>query len=94
VALITYGEGWHNNHHAFATSARHGLKWWEFDMTYLTIRVMSMLGMARNIKLPKLTHAAPIVNPKQAARLEKRKVKKAKAGRPRDGEHELVGSSR
>ncbi len=53
VALITYGEGWHNNHHAFATSARHGLKWWEFDMTFLMIRLMSFVGMATDIKLPK-----------------------------------------
>ena len=35
VALLTYGEGWHNNHHAFQTSARHGLRWWEVDMTYM-----------------------------------------------------------
>ena len=35
VALLTYGEGWHNNHHAFQTSARHGLRWWEVDMTYI-----------------------------------------------------------
>ena len=38
VAMLTYGEGWHNNHHAYQTSARHGLRWWEVDMTYLAIR--------------------------------------------------------
>ena len=54
VALLTYGEGWHNNHHAFQTSARHGLRWWELDLTYVTIKLMSWLGMAGNIKLPKL----------------------------------------
>jgi fatty-acid desaturase len=58
VALLTYGEGWHNNHHAFQTSARHGLRWWEVDMTYLTIRLMSLVGLAHTIKLPKLTKAA------------------------------------
>ena len=42
VALLTYGEGWHNNHHAFQTSARHGLDWWEIDMTYLTIKLLSL----------------------------------------------------
>ena len=42
VALLTYGEGWHNNHHAFQTSARHGLRWWEVDMTYLAIRLMAL----------------------------------------------------
>ena len=55
VALLTYGEGWHNNHHAFQTSARHGLAWWEVDPTYLTIKLLSLLGIAGNIKLPKLS---------------------------------------
>jgi fatty-acid desaturase len=95
VAIITYGEGWHNNHHAFATSARHGMRWWEFDATYLTIRLMSLVGIARNIKLPKLTHAAPIINPRQAAKVAaKTQAKKAKARRPLDDEPELVGSAR
>ncbi len=52
VALVTYGEGWHNNHHAFQTSARHGLKWWEFDSTYLMIQVLQLLGLAKSIKMP------------------------------------------
>ena len=37
VALITFGEGWHNNHHAHPTSARHGLAWYEFDPSWLQI---------------------------------------------------------
>ena len=53
VALLTYGEGWHNNHHAFQTSARHGLRWWEFDATYAAIRLLSLIGMAHRVKLPK-----------------------------------------
>jgi stearoyl-CoA desaturase (delta-9 desaturase) len=52
VALITLGEGWHNNHHAFPRSARHGLRWWEVDMTYLLIRFMSLLGLAKHIHVP------------------------------------------
>lgn len=52
VALITYGEGWHNNHHAFQYSARHGLKWWEFDSTYLVIQTLELFGLAKAIKLP------------------------------------------
>ncbi len=52
VALLTYGEGWHNNHHAFQYSARHGLKWWEFDSTYLMIQVMEKLGLATAVKIP------------------------------------------
>ncbi len=78
VAVITYGEGWHNNHHAYPVSSRHGLRWWEFDATYLTIRLMETLGLARNVKLPKLTHAAPIVSPEKAAK-RARKVKQEAA---------------
>jgi stearoyl-CoA desaturase (delta-9 desaturase) len=53
VAVLTYGEGWHNNHHAFQYSARHGLQWWEIDVTWMTIQVLSWLGLATDIKLPK-----------------------------------------
>ncbi len=60
VALLTYGEGWHNNHHAYQTSARHGLRWWEVDMTYITIRLMMMCRMAYNIRLPKIRSSAPV----------------------------------
>jgi fatty-acid desaturase len=49
VALITYGEGWHNNHHAFPRMAPHGRKWWEFDMTFLTIRLMQLCGLAWDV---------------------------------------------
>ncbi len=51
VALLTYGEGWHNNHHAFQYSARHGLKWWEIDMTWMTIWLLQSLGLATKVKL-------------------------------------------
>ncbi len=49
VALVTYGEGWHNNHHAYPTMVRHGHKFWEIDVTYMTIRLMQMLGLAWNV---------------------------------------------
>lgn len=52
IAILALGEGWHNNHHAFPTSARHGLKWWQFDASYLIIRLLSWVGLAWNIKLP------------------------------------------
>ncbi|QDV33597.1 acyl-CoA desaturase [Tautonia plasticadhaerens] len=58
VALLTYGEGWHNNHHAFQTSARHGLRWWEVDMTYIAIKAMSWVGLSHAIKLPKIRATA------------------------------------
>ena len=50
VALLTFGEGWHNNHHAYPTSARHGLRWYEIDFNWLGIRVLQLLGLARAIK--------------------------------------------
>ena len=50
VALLTFGEGWHNNHHAFPTSARHGLRWYEVDLTWWGIRTLQLLGIARAIK--------------------------------------------
>ena len=49
VALLTYGEGWHNNHHAHQRMARHGHRWWELDLTWLTIRFLETLGLAWNI---------------------------------------------
>jgi stearoyl-CoA desaturase (delta-9 desaturase) len=52
VALLTWGEGWHNNHHAFPFSARHGLRWFELDTTWLAIRVLAAVKLARDVKLP------------------------------------------
>ena len=40
VALLTFGEGWHNNHHAHPVSARHGLAWYEFDITWITLKLL------------------------------------------------------
>lgn len=51
VGLVAWGEGWHNNHHAFQRSARHGLEWWEFDATWMLIRALSAVGIARDIRL-------------------------------------------
>jgi len=50
--ILAFGEGWHNNHHAFPTSARHGLRWWEVDTSYLVIRGLAAIGLARNIRIP------------------------------------------
>ncbi len=49
VALITYGEGWHNNHHAHPRMAKHGHKWWEVDLTFMTIRLMQYCGLATEV---------------------------------------------
>lgn len=53
IALLSLGEGWHNNHHAFPTSARHGLRWWEFDASYLLIAAMRCCGLAWDVRVPK-----------------------------------------
>ena len=50
--VLAHGEGWHNNHHAFPTSARHGLRWWQFDASWIVIRTMQMLGLVWNVRLP------------------------------------------
>ena len=55
VALISFGEGWHNNHHAHPTSARHGLAWWEFDPSWIQIKLLKFLGIARAIRVAKVT---------------------------------------
>jgi stearoyl-CoA desaturase (delta-9 desaturase) len=71
IGILANGEGWHNNHHADPRSARHGHKWWEFDLSWLTIRLMMMLGLARNVTMPspilaaKFNAAGPRVDQKQ-----------------------------
>lgn len=52
LAVLGMGEGWHNNHHAFPTSARHGLSWWQLDLSYVVIRLMQMLRLAHNVRVP------------------------------------------
>ena len=52
VAVLAFGEGWHNNHHAFAFSARHGLEWWQLDATWLLIRGLQVVGLATQVKVP------------------------------------------
>jgi stearoyl-CoA desaturase (delta-9 desaturase) len=52
VAMLSFGEGWHNNHHAHPQSARHGLAWYEFDLNWYGITALRTLGLAWDIKLP------------------------------------------
>jgi stearoyl-CoA desaturase (delta-9 desaturase) len=52
VALLSWGEGWHNNHHAHQRSARHGLRWFEIDVTYWSLRVLELMRIVRNIYVP------------------------------------------
>ena len=53
VGLWANGEGWHNNHHADQRAAAHGHKWWEFDVTWLTIRAFEKLGLVHNVVRPR-----------------------------------------
>lgn len=58
VALLSFGEGWHNNHHAHPTSARHGLHWYEIDINWIGIRALQLLGLAHSIKRLRFNRAA------------------------------------
>lgn len=54
IGILALGEGWHNNHHAFPTSAFHGLTWWQFDFTGLTIRLFEKVGLVKKVqRIPK-----------------------------------------
>jgi stearoyl-CoA desaturase (delta-9 desaturase) len=52
VALLTFGEGWHNNHHYYMVSARQGFFWWEIDMTWYVLRALAALGIVWDLRLP------------------------------------------
>jgi fatty-acid desaturase len=59
VALLTFGEGWHNNHHAHPVSARHGLAWYEFDINWIFISTLKALGLAWDVKVAKMKQPVP-----------------------------------
>jgi fatty-acid desaturase len=55
VALLTFGEGWHNNHHAHPTSARHGLAWYEVDVTWIELKFLQALGLVWDVRVATLS---------------------------------------
>ncbi|MGA8595297.1 MAG: fatty acid desaturase [Bryobacteraceae bacterium] len=57
VALISFGEGWHNNHHAHPTSARHGLAWYEFDPSWIELKILKFFGIAKSVQVARLESA-------------------------------------
>jgi stearoyl-CoA desaturase (delta-9 desaturase) len=64
LALLTLGEGWHNNHHHFPGSARQGFYWWEIDISYYLLRMMSWVGLVRGLKpVPERVREARRINP-------------------------------
>jgi stearoyl-CoA desaturase (delta-9 desaturase) len=60
VALVTFGEGWHNNHHAHPVSARHGLAWYEFDPSFLQIKLLEKLGIATAVRVARIDEELPV----------------------------------
>jgi stearoyl-CoA desaturase (delta-9 desaturase) len=52
LALITTGEGWHNNHHHYQSSANQGFRWWEIDVTYYVLRLLALLGLVWDLRRP------------------------------------------
>merc|ERR1712232_1045021 len=52
IGILAFGEGWHNNHHAFETSCRHGLRWWQLDVTWYFIKILSLVGLASDLQYP------------------------------------------
>ncbi len=59
VALLTSGEGWHNNHHAHPTSARHGLAWYELDFSWIQITLLKWFGLAKSVKVANIENDLP-----------------------------------
>jgi stearoyl-CoA desaturase (delta-9 desaturase) len=59
VAAFSFGEGWHNNHHAHPTSARHGLAWYEFDINWMCIATLKLFGLAEDVRVAKI--AQPVI---------------------------------
>src|SRR5690606_8219719 len=52
LALVTLGEGWHNNHHYYSSTANQGFFWWEIDLSFYTLKVLSWMGLVSDLRLP------------------------------------------
>lgn len=52
IALLTFGDGWHHNHHRYPASARHGFRWWEIDITYAVLRLLAAVRLVWDLRLP------------------------------------------
>ena len=77
VALLTGGEGWHNNHHANPVSARHGLAWYEVDLNYFGIRLLERLGLAKHVKAARLEIKPREASKRNTARSHRREGNRA-----------------
>src|SRR4029077_15102848 len=52
LGLITFGEGWHNNHHYYQSSANQGFFWWEIDISYYVLKLLSLVGLVQDLRVP------------------------------------------
>jgi stearoyl-CoA desaturase (delta-9 desaturase) len=67
VALITLGEGWHNNHHHYQSSARQGFRWWEIDVSYYLIWFLAAVGLVWDVRQPPRAKLVARASPRRAA---------------------------
>jgi len=67
LGLIAFGDGWHNNHHAFPYSARHGFHWWQADLTWYGIWLMERVGLAWDVKRPRFSDRREILRKRTAS---------------------------
>jgi stearoyl-CoA desaturase (delta-9 desaturase) len=70
VALITLGEGWHNNHHYYPSSERQGFYWWEIDVSHYTLRALSLLGIVWDLRRPPASAVGLLTNSSPATSIE------------------------
>jgi stearoyl-CoA desaturase (delta-9 desaturase) len=69
LALLTFGEGWHNNHHHYPGSARQGFFWWEVDLTWYFLRLLAALGLVRDLRpVPEGIRASGLIRPDASRR--------------------------
>jgi fatty-acid desaturase len=80
IGILAAGEGWHNNHHADQRSAKHGHLWWEFDGTYLTIRLLATIGLVNRIVMPNSRLAAARVRRQEIVNVAGSQIRKGSRG--------------
>jgi stearoyl-CoA desaturase (delta-9 desaturase) len=68
IALFTFGEGWHNNHHYYPASTRQGFYWWEIDLTFYILRAMNAMGLIWDMKYPPASVYAEVRAAKERAK--------------------------
>ena len=66
IGILAFGEGWHNNHHAFEYSSRHGLEWWQVDTTWYFVKALETVGLASKLRYPRPQHMQKLSFPDAA----------------------------